>query len=74
MSIDDLISVIEGYMARKKMAATVFGLQSIGDPNLVRRLKGHDDFKLSTMTRILDFVDGAPAHKPKSRNRKKVRA
>ena len=55
-TISDLIRDIDAFLDREGMTPTEFGLRSISDPNLYRRLKGGANPRLATMDRIRAFM------------------
>lgn len=58
MSTNDLICIIEGYMARTRTNATQFGVGCLKDPNLLRDLKDRGRSpNLRTVEKILSFID-----------------
>lgn len=59
MSTNDLIAVIDGYIARTKITPTKFGIDAVKDPNLVRQLKNNKRApNLRTVDKIMNFIDG----------------
>lgn len=51
-----LLSEIEAFLERHKMAPTVFGVAAVSDGHLVRKLKSGRGITTNKMDRIRDFI------------------
>ena len=56
---DALLKKIEKFLEATGISATVFGLRSIGDANLVFQMREGREVMPSTARRILDFMKKA---------------
>lgn len=53
---DQLLTTIDGFLSRKGMSPTAFGLAAVGDPNFVRDLRNGREPRSRVMRRALDFI------------------
>lgn len=51
-----LLEHIEDYLAASGMSASAFGKGAVGDPSLVRRLRGGSSISLKTIEKIEGFM------------------
>ncbi len=54
--IDALLTEIDAFIERSGTTPTSFGKNSVGDPNLYRRLKNNSNLTLATVDRIRSFM------------------
>lgn len=52
-----LLQRIERHLRAKRMPATRFGREAVGDPNLIAQLKDGREPRAATVRRILDYLD-----------------
>ena len=64
---DQLLTDIKAFLERTDVTPTDFGIKSIGDPNLMRRLRNGKDVTLCTADRIRSFMRDYKQARPKSR-------
>ena len=57
----DLYSAISTFCAANSMKKSAFGLQAVGDPNLIRNLEGGRELRGKTVRRVQDFIRGVKA-------------
>lgn len=66
---------VENFITTWSYKATEFGRLAIGDPNLVAQLRGGRTIMLSTVERVLLFMEGGSAkHSPTARQAAAARA
>lgn len=53
----DILSIVEGFLAKSDVTATAFGRSVMGDPNFVFDLRDGRDIRGSTAQRIREYVE-----------------
>jgi len=56
---EQMIQEVNSYLARTGMAPSTFGREAVGDWRFVKRLRAGDDFRVSTIERVRDFINDA---------------
>lgn len=53
---DPLLADVEAFLAGTGMSATRFGLDAMGDPGFVHKLRGGREVKIATRKRVVGFM------------------
>jgi hypothetical protein len=56
MTPKDLLQFVEDALLTKGLTPTQFGLDAIGDPNLVRDLRNGRELRWKTAERVMQFI------------------
>jgi hypothetical protein len=52
----DFRAIVESHLAATGVRQTTFGKEAAGFTDFVRRLRAGDDFRVSTIARVLDHI------------------
>ncbi|MDT8333019.1 hypothetical protein RQ831_18355 [Roseomonas gilardii] len=70
---ETLLARIDAFLDQRKMSASAFGVQIMGDPKFLRSLRsGKRGLRLSTIERIEAFISGQEMQPRRSRHQELV--
>jgi hypothetical protein len=61
--LSELLSEIDAFLAVHAISESTFGVESVGDKNLIRELRKGRDLQASTIDRVRQFIESEQSRK-----------